>query len=64
MTVEQLSLVPPRPPDPGGARRRLQAAENGDGDYYFCAATGSELGPIVASVVDTVTGSIRFVQLP
>jgi hypothetical protein len=39
-------------------------AENRDGDYYFCAATGSELGPIFATAISAVTESIKLIQMP
>lgn len=60
-------------PSPNGGPSRADSdcsttaerqVENGDGDYYFCAATGSELGPIFASAVNTVTESIRLIKLP
>ena len=38
--------------------------ENTDGDYYFCAATGSELSSIFATAINTVTEGIRLVELP
>jgi hypothetical protein len=40
------------------------SAENKDGDYYFCAATGSDLGSIFATAVIAVTESIRLINLP
>ena len=43
---------------------RRASAENEDGDYYFCAAVGSELGPIFATAVVAVTESIRLIELP
>lgn len=60
-------------PAPDGAPSRAEsdcstsaerAAENGDGDYYYCAVAGSELGPIFATAVNTVTDGIRLVRLP
>jgi hypothetical protein len=41
-----------------------RTTENGDGDYFYCAATGSELGPIFASAVNAVSSSIRLIQMP
>ena len=42
----------------------MRTAENGDGDYYYCAATGAELGPIFASAISAVSSSIRMIQMP
>jgi len=39
-------------------------AENGDGDYYYCAASGSELGPIFATAINAVTESIKLIKMP
>ena len=41
-----------------------RTTENGDGDFYYCAATGSELGPIFASAINAVSNSIRLIQMP
>ena len=41
-----------------------RTTENGDGDFYYCAATGSELGPIFASAINAVSSSIRLIQMP
>ena len=41
-----------------------RTAENKDGDYYFCAASGAELGSIFATAVNAVTEGIRLIQLP
>lgn len=58
---------------PGGAASKADSdcsttaervAENGDGDYYFCAASGSELGPIFAAAVNAVTESIKLIAMP
>lgn len=40
------------------------AAENSDGDYYFCAANGNDLAPIFASALNQVTNHTRFIKLP
>ncbi|WOH17568.1 pilus assembly protein TadG-related protein [Paenarthrobacter sp. GOM3] len=42
----------------------LRATENGDGDYFFCAATGAEMGPIFASAVNAISTSSRLIRLP
>jgi Flp pilus assembly protein TadG len=44
------------------ANERL--VENGDGDLFFCAVDGPELGPIFASAIATVTRAIRLIELP
>ena len=41
-----------------------RVAENKDGDYYFCAVSGSELGPIFATAIVAVTESIRLIEMP
>ena len=41
-----------------------RTTENGDGDFYYCAATGAELGPIFASAINAVSSSIRMLQMP
>ncbi|MFE4197485.1 pilus assembly protein TadG-related protein [Paenarthrobacter sp. NPDC056912] len=42
----------------------LRATENADGDFFFCAATGSEMGPIFASAVNAISTSSRLIRLP
>ncbi len=41
-----------------------QAAENADGDYFFCAATGSDMGPIFTTALSQVSKGIKFMRLP
>ncbi len=41
-----------------------RTTENTDGDFYYCAATGAELGPIFASAINAVSNSIKLVRLP
>lgn len=41
-----------------------RAVENSDGDYYFCAATGSELGPIFKTAMAQLSKSVRLVAMP
>lgn len=38
--------------------------ENTDGDFYFCAATGSEFSAIFATAIAQISKSIRLVPLP
>ena len=42
----------------------LRTTENGDGDFYYCAATGAELGPIFTSALSLASGSVRLIQMP
>lgn len=60
-------------PGPGGAPSKAESdcsttaertAENKDGDYYYCAASGAELGPIFATAINAVTESIKLIELP
>lgn len=41
--------------------RRL---ENGDGDYYFCAATANELKTIFTAAVGSATLNTKFIKVP
>jgi hypothetical protein len=38
--------------------------ENGDGDFYYCAATGAELQPIFAAAINAVSTSIKLIEQP
>ncbi|WP_110182997.1 pilus assembly protein [Nocardioides solisilvae] len=38
--------------------------ENADGDFFFCAAAGSELGPIFKTAIAQVSSGIRLLRLP
>lgn len=40
------------------------ADENEDGDYFFCAASGSELADIFKTAVAQVSSGVRLVKLP
>ncbi len=48
--------------DCGNAAKR--AIENSDGDYFFCAGTGTELGPIFTSAVNAVTKNSILLRIP
>ena len=48
--------------DCGNAAKR--AVENSDGDFFFCAGTGSELGPIFASAVNAITKNSILIRIP
>ncbi len=39
-------------------------AENSDGDFYFCAATGAQLAGIFATAVSQITSTTKFVKMP
>lgn len=39
-------------------------AENTDGDNYFCAANGTQLGSIFATAVSQITSTTKFVKMP
>ncbi len=41
-----------------------RTAENTDGDFYFCAATGSEFAAIFKTAIGQISKSIRLVPLP
>jgi len=60
-------------PGAGGAPSKAESdcsttaertAENKDGDFYYCAASGAELGPIFATAINAVTESIKLIELP
>lgn len=42
----------------------LRAVENADGDYFYCAASGSELGPIFVSAVNAINPTSHLIQIP
>jgi Flp pilus assembly protein TadG len=39
-------------------------AENGDGDYFFCAASGSDMAPIFKTALSQVSKGIKLVRIP
>jgi hypothetical protein len=39
-------------------------AENSDGDFYFCAATGAQLSGIFSTAVSQITSTTKFVKMP
>jgi hypothetical protein len=41
-----------------------RTAENSDGDYFFCAAQGSELSNIFKTAVAQISTGVRLVKLP
>ena len=48
----------------GCANSTQIAAENKDGDYFFCAASGSELSSIFKTAIAQVSTGVRLVKLP
>lgn len=38
--------------------------ENGNGDFYFCAASGDQLGPIFKTAMSALASGVKFVKLP
>ncbi len=48
--------------DCGTAAKR--SAENSDGDFFFCAASGTELGPIFVSAVNAISPNSRLIRIP
>ncbi|WP_441407861.1 pilus assembly protein TadG-related protein [Arthrobacter sp. 2MCAF15] len=40
------------------------AAENSDGDYFFCAADGADLGPIFVSAINAISAHSRLMRIP
>ena len=41
-----------------------QTAENSDGDYFFCAATGTDMAPIFKTALSQATKGIKLIKLP
>jgi Flp pilus assembly protein TadG len=42
----------------------LRTTENADGDFFYCAATGSELGSIFVSAINQLNSRTRLLSLP
>ncbi len=42
----------------------VRAVENGDNDFFFCAASGAELGPIFASAINVISPNSRLIYIP
>ena len=42
----------------------LASAENTDGDYFFCAANGADLGPIFVSAINAISSNSRLIRIP
>lgn len=41
-----------------------QTAENSDGDYFFCAASGTEMAPIFKTALSQASKGIKLILLP
>ncbi|WP_442543655.1 pilus assembly protein TadG-related protein [Arthrobacter sp. KN11-1C] len=39
-------------------------AENSDGDYFYCAGSGTALGPIFLSAINAISGNSHLIQIP
>lgn len=46
----------------GCATEALRAEENGDGDYFFCAASGDDMAPIFVSALSQVNKGVRLLN--
>lgn len=42
----------------------LAAAENSDGDYFFCASNGADLGPIFVSAINSISSTSHLIRIP
>ena len=42
----------------------LAAAENSDGDYFFCASNGADLGPIFVSAINAISSNSHLIRIP
>jgi hypothetical protein len=42
----------------------LRAAENADGDYLFCGATGTDMAPIFTTALSQASTGIKFIRMP
>lgn len=42
----------------------LRAIENADGDFFFCAGAGTEMGPIFVSAVNAISPNSRLIRIP
>ena len=42
----------------------LRATENADGDYFFCAATGTQMAPIFKTALSQVSKGIKLIRMP
>lgn len=41
-----------------------RTAENADGDYFFCAAGGAELGAIFKTALSSLGGGVKLIKVP
>jgi Flp pilus assembly protein TadG len=41
-----------------------RAAENADGDYFFCAASGTDMAPIFQTALSQVSKGIKLMRMP
>lgn len=48
----------------GCSNATAQAQENNDGDYFYCAASGTELAPIFKAALAQVTTGVKLIRMP
>jgi hypothetical protein len=41
-----------------------RTAENSDGDFFFCGASGDDMGPIFVTALSQVGGGVKLINLP
>jgi hypothetical protein len=41
-----------------------RAAENADGDFFFCAASGDDMSSLFVTAIGSASGGIRLIRLP
>ncbi len=46
----------------GCTTTELRAAENGDGDYFFCAASGDDMAPIFVTALSQVSTGVKLLN--
>lgn len=50
--------------DQNCADTTARAAENNDGDFYFCAAQGDDLGALFITALSQVSSGVKLINLP
>ncbi len=41
-----------------------RTTENGDGDYFFCAASGTDMAAIFKTALGKVSTGIKLIRMP
>ncbi len=70
--LPRCSLRPRRPTRPARASdadnpcatSTERAVENGDGDFFFCAASGDDMSDVFVTAIGSAGGGIRLIRLP